>query len=234
MIIEGERNLSLKSLLKVSKGLGLNEQEENFLETMVKFNQAKDVQDEQRYYEELLKYSAFKNVRKTESEQYKHFGHWYVLAILEGLATKWGENSEEEMAKSLGIELSQVQDALKLLTRLKLVEHRNGKWQKLDAFLETPPTTGSEEMEQMYREMGAKAVEAIEKYPRSMRSHTGLTAALTYDQFLELKAKVFEMQTHLNIDFPVREEASHVFQLNIQLFPLCQIGEAQMEHDSED
>lgn len=224
MIIEGQRNLSLKSIPGIAKGLQLTQTEETFLETMVKFNQAKEVEDEQRFYQELLKYSSFKNVRQAEADQFKHFGHWYVLAILESLGTAWRKKSEHEMVQSLEISMDELKAALKVLERLKLITKDGAHWKRMDEYVITPPDTGSDEMEQMYREMGQKAVQSIEKYPRSKRSHTGLTLALTEQQYLELKQKVFEMQGNLNFDFPVDQNASHIYQLNIQLFPLCQIN----------
>lgn len=234
MVMAGERSLSAEAAKRVAKALGLRDTETKFFLAMIRFNQARTVEDEQESYQDLLKFSRFKEIRKAESQQYKEFSHWYVPAILEALGTDWRFKSLEEQAEDIGIGVQKTKDTLKLLEQLGLIQKTENGWKKLDAYLETPLETESDEIENLYRELADKGRSSLDELPRNVRSHTCLVLPLTEPEYQKLRKKVFEIPAELNLDFPPSKNAENVYQLNLQLFPILPLNRKSKSDQSED
>ena len=83
LVIDGKRNLTKKSLMKIAKGFELNDEEIVYFENLVFMNQSKKVSDKDYYYKNLIKNGDCVKSAKITKDQYKYFSNWYNCVIRE-------------------------------------------------------------------------------------------------------------------------------------------------------
>ncbi|MDB5051766.1 MAG: hypothetical protein JWO30_4837, partial [Fibrobacteres bacterium] len=100
-LMEGKRNLSKKTLLKLVSALGLNPEQANHFENLVFFNQARSLDEKNFYYEKLLQGPGKSSFRKMEGSQLQVFRRWYNIAIREMLNLSGFRNSPSWISERL-------------------------------------------------------------------------------------------------------------------------------------
>ena len=107
LVMDGERNLTEKSLAKFCIGLKLNKQEQEFFRNLVFFNQAKTQTEKNLYYKKLVGSKKLRQLKPMSKKQYQFYSQWYHPVIRELLVAdssdgtaKWvAENIFQELAK---------------------------------------------------------------------------------------------------------------------------------------
>ena len=117
LTIDGKRNITKNTVVKLIHGLGLDGQRAAYFESLVFFNQAQTDADKQVYYAQLLKASPRSKLHKMEKAQFRIFREWHHSAILEMVALKDFRPIPDWISKRLGglITPAQVTESLKLL-----------------------------------------------------------------------------------------------------------------------
>ena len=88
LTIDGKRNITKNTVVKLIHGLGLESQRAAYFESLVFFNQAQTDADKQVYYAQLLKASPRSKLHKMDKAQFRIFREWHHSAILEMVALK--------------------------------------------------------------------------------------------------------------------------------------------------
>ena len=76
-VIKGKRNLTKETILKTSIAFGLNEDEAEYFENLVFFNQAKSVKTQNVYFEKIIEKQKVRHIKHVTSEQCDYFSAWY-------------------------------------------------------------------------------------------------------------------------------------------------------------
>lgn len=223
LIMNGQRNMSMPTVQKLVKAIGLTKLESKFFQALVSFNQAEDFAIKDELYRELLDFQKFRDVRRTAEAEYKYFSNWYIVAILEAIGTMWSHASPKQMAEDLGVPVSEVEKSLELLEKLGLAKNENGKWQRVDVSLETPSETGNLNIRNYHQEMGLKAIESLDEVAKEERFHTSLTIGLSEQRYQELRKELADLPRKLSAKYSGDRGARGVYQINFQLFPLIKI-----------
>jgi len=142
-LINGTRNISKSGIFKLCTGLQLSGKEAEYFEDLVAFNQAKNHNEKEHYYQKLSEVRRYGKVQKLRDEQFEYFSQWYHAAIRSILPVINFKDDFAALGKYLDppINAGQAKQSVELLLRLGLLEKKGkGKYQTSAPSL----TTGDE------------------------------------------------------------------------------------------
>jgi uncharacterized protein (TIGR02147 family) len=82
-IIEGKRNLTKQSIIKIAAALRLTGNESEYFENLVFFNQAKTIKEKDLFFSRLMEHKKTRKVAPIGEEYYEYFAQWYHCVIRE-------------------------------------------------------------------------------------------------------------------------------------------------------
>jgi uncharacterized protein (TIGR02147 family) len=227
-VMEGEHNLTDNSIPKFTQAMDLDEKQANYFKHLVYFNQAKTLDEKDRYFAELmeLKTPVEDTRRVLEKDQYDYYLHWYNVAIREMLAFFPFADNPAEMGKQLNpsVPTKKVKLALDLLKRLEMIELKeDGTWRAAADFVKSNPDIDSLLLPKFHQAMAKLAEEAITRFPKEERHFSSVTVSLsppTYHKIIEIIRTARKQALEAVAQDP---GPSRVYHLNLQLFPLTHI-----------
>src|SRR5882757_975186 len=99
--MEGKRNLSKKTLVKLTAAMSMTKEQAQYFENLVFFNQAHGIDEKTFYYEKLLRAPEKSSFRKLEASQLQIFRRWYNITIREMLHLKEFRNNPAWISERL-------------------------------------------------------------------------------------------------------------------------------------
>ena len=224
LVIEGQRNLTPKSVDKFAAALGLNTQESSFFSELVSFNQASTPAEKNRHFERIGKFRSHRAVRRLERDTFEYLSRWYYPAIRELVGCAEFREDPEWIASQLRpkITVAQARKAIDVLLELGVLERdENGTLVQGEPLLSTGPEVRSLAVGNFHRQMMERAAAAIEAFERTDREISGVTVALSREGFEMFKEKIHQLRAELLELSAEQREPTRVVQFNFQAFPLA-------------
>lgn len=229
MIIKGERNLSMKTILKFAEGLKLSSKEKRFFELIVLYNQTEDLQMKAKYFGEMISIKAnLAGLHKLEKEKFDFLSKWYAVAIYVLIDLRGFQANPTWISKRLGgkITTAQAKETLENLLKLKMIELDPVKGLKqVSGAVTVADDTKSMAVFEYHQSMIRLASEALRRNTQEEREMNGATISIPKDKLPELKEKIRAFRKEINQFASSFENPNEVYQLNVQLFPLTSQGE---------
>jgi len=222
LTIDGKRNITKNTVVKLIHGLGLDGQRAAYFESLVFFNQAQTDADKQVYYAQLLKASPRSKLHKMEKSQFRIFREWHHSAILEMVALKDFRPIPDWISKRLGglITPAQVTESLKLLVELGLLVKTANGFRQRDPLITTDDEVQDMMVKMYHLQMLKLSADMLSALPGPQRDISALTFSIKREDFPNLKKHLQLMRKEL-LDFSAKAgEGEDVVQINIQLYPL--------------
>jgi uncharacterized protein (TIGR02147 family) len=222
LTIDGKRNITKNTVVKLIHGLGLENQRAAYFESLVFFNQAQTDADKQVYYAQLLKASPRSKLHKMEKAQFRIFREWHHSAILEMVALKDFRPIPDWISRRLGglITPAQVTESLKLLVELGLLVKTANGFRQRDPLITTDDEVQDLMVKMYHLQMLKLSANMLSALPGAQRDVSALTFSIKREDFPNLKKHLQLMRKEL-LDFSAKAgEAEDVVQVNIQLYPL--------------
>ena len=222
LTIDGKRNITKNTVVKLIHGLGLQNQRAAYFESLVFFNQAQTDADKQVYYAQLLKASPRSKLHKMDDAQFRIFREWHHSAILEMVALKDFRPIPDWISKRLGglVTPAQVADSLKLLLELGLLVKTANGFRQRDPLITTDDEVQNMMVKMYHLQMLKLSATMLSDLPAKQRDVSALTFSIRHEDFPNLKKHLQLMRKEL-LDFSAKAgEAEDVVQINIQLYPL--------------
>lgn len=224
LILQGKRNLTKKSVTKVSSALGLNEQELTYFENMVFYTQAKTIDEKNLYYSHMLKSRSPQPIQEIKEEQMEYLNKWYYCAIRELIPMINFEGDFEDLANKLKpkITANQAKLAVELLLELELlVINEDGTYSQNDKsiFLHKNGFTALL-LEEFHNLMMEKAIEANKTTPRKERLLASTTFSISKKTFDFFVKRTREFRRELQEVARLDDNPEQVFQYVFNIFPL--------------
>ena len=222
LTIDGKRNITKNTVVKLIHGLGLQNQRAAYFESLVFFNQAQTDADKQVYYAQLLKASPRSKLHKMDEAQFRIFREWHHSAILEMVALKDFRPIPDWISKRLGglVTPAQVTDSLKLLVELGLLVKTANGFRQRDPLITTDDEVRNMMVKTYHLQMLKLSATMLSDLPAKQRDISALTFSIRREDFPNLKKHIQLMRKEL-LDFSAKPgEGDDVVQVNIQLFPL--------------
>ena len=222
LTIDGTRNITKNTVVKLIHGLGLDGQRAVYFESLVFFNQAQTDADKQVYYAQLLKASPRSKLHKMDKAQFRIFREWHHSAILEMVALKDFRPIPDWISKRLGglITPAQVTESLKLLVEVGLLVKTANGYRQRDPLITTDDEVQDLMVKMYHLQMLKLSADMLSTLPGAQRDVSALTFSIKREDFPNLKKHLQLMRKEL-LDFSAKAgEAEDVVQVNIQLYPL--------------
>ena len=222
LTIDGKRNITKNTVVKLIHGLGLDGQRAAYFESLVFFNQAQTDADKQVYYAQLLKASPRSKLHKMDAAQFRIFREWHHSAILEMVALKDFRPIPDWISKRLGglITPVQVTESLKLLVELGLLVKTANGYRQRDPLITTDDEVQDLMVKMYHLQMLKLSADMLSALPGPQRDISALTFSIKREDFPNLKKHLQLMRKEL-LDFSAKAgEGEDVVQINIQLYPL--------------
>lgn len=232
LIIEGRRNLSERMIDKFAKALRLNKAETEEFRRLVRYGQATDPLERNRYLRELSEYRAKRHqdgaaAEAQEAPSSMSWLNWVIYAM----ADQEGVDFEPEtIQKKLRrhVTLDQIKGALnELRSSGQLIVDEAGRWQKNR--VPQDRNIPVEVIRKLQSELIYLGLESFFKDDPMDREFGAFTLALTEEEFQKVRFELRKVRKALQKEIMVNREhqkGQRVYQLNIQLFPITDpIGE---------
>jgi uncharacterized protein (TIGR02147 family) len=226
-VIQGQKNLSKKSILKISHAIGHTSTESEYFENLVFYNQGSDREERNHYLHNLLqiKSRVAKTARalRTRRDQYEYYTHWYHSAVRAWIDLHPFKDDYALLARSLypAITAFQAKKSVQLLERLQLVKQDDNGYYYLT---EKHITTGNEIIDSaalnFHYDCTKLAAAAINKLPKTERNVTGMTLGISQQAYEKVCEAAREFRSTV-VDIVEGDTVpERVYQLNIHLFPM--------------
>jgi uncharacterized protein (TIGR02147 family) len=221
-LMEGKRNLSKKTLVKLTIGLGLNKEQSQFFENLVFFNQAKSLEEKNFFYERLIKSPGKTTFRKLETSQLQIFRKWYTVVLREMLNLKGFRNNSAWIAAQMlpKVEDYEIQDALELLLTSGLIKRTPNGYKAADTDITTDDEVKSFLVKGYHDQMLKLSAWAQDDVPAKERDISSVCLAVKESELPNLKKQLQLMRKELRSFAAENRDGERIVQVNIQMFPV--------------
>lgn len=226
MIIKGERNLTSKTIHKFALGLGLKNNEREFFETLVHYNQESDLSQKAMHFTKMLQIKGTLNtLSPLQKEKFDFLAKWYVVALYVLIGTEDFKDDTDWIVKRLKNKVSSydIKSAFKTLLKLNLIEKSNsGQWEQSVGALSVDDDTKTLAVYNHHKSMIELGYEALKSLDNKDREVNAVTISIPVDKLEVFKTKIREFRKEINQLASEMENSDEVYQLNIQFFPLTE------------
>jgi len=223
-IIEGKRNLTKNSIVKISHAIGHSREEADYFENLVFFNQSETINEKTHYYSRLIEVRKPLDVQTIDKDRYAYYAKWYHSVIRE-VVTFF--DFQDDFAKLGGflqpcISARDAKESVHLLERLGFLERdEKGLYHQTSNLVITKPSPiNAFEIERFQLEMLEVAMKAYESVVIKKRISTSTTFSISEKTFELFKMRIRELQKDLMEIGRVDETQQQAFQLTVNLFPV--------------
>ena len=222
-ILQGKKNLSPESARRLSELMKLDERQARFFAALVRFNQARDLDERNRCYAEMNGLRNGGAPKKVGPAEYEYYAQWYHSAVRSIIGMHGFDGTFDRLAAMVSppITASQAKKSVALLTRLGfLVRTGDGGLRLADAAITTGDRVRSLAVATFQRETMRLAQEALDRYPAAEREIRATTLGVSRKTVDEIRAILTDARQRIIELANGDDAADRVYQLNLQLFPL--------------
>lgn len=227
LVMEGKRAITARTLLRFARGLQLNQQESDFLGSLVAFNRSGTEEERSEAFRDLTKHRRFREIHELTKEIFRFYSEWFHVVIREMIHLEGFRGNAEWIAATLHprVTKEEATRALKLLVKLNLINWDENKktYERLNPIIATPPEIKSLAVANFHRSMMQLATESISTVPSEERDITSATVGIHQGDLAQVKKKIEAFRKSLLAEMEARDKKpDRIYQLNIQLFPVTE------------
>jgi uncharacterized protein (TIGR02147 family) len=223
-IIEGKRNLTKTSIEKISNAIGHSEEEGQYFENLVFFNQAKTIIEKTKYYSNIVECRKHLDIKTIDKDQYDFYSKWHHSIVRELVTMLDFKGDYALLGSSVmpPISAKKAQESVALLKRLGFIERdHNGLFRQTDDLIKVKPKAQDAFIiEKFQTEMLDMAIKAYDSLPRRDRMNASTTFRISEGTFELFKMKTREFRKELLEIAKLDSEPRRVFQFTFNLFPM--------------
>jgi uncharacterized protein (TIGR02147 family) len=220
-LLSGRRNASAKLLAKICERLHATPAERAALLADARRKQKRAFRGTDHVVEDYKQLSL---------DAFALIADWYHYAILELTSVKGFQSSPRWIARSLGISATEATIALERLKRLELIEDRNERLVRTEAFITNDSgVSTAPALRKLQKDWIGKALMAIDATAPEEKDITSITMAIDVRKIEEARKLIAKFRRDL-CAFLEDGEATAVYTMGVQLFPISRIPEEKGVH----
>jgi uncharacterized protein (TIGR02147 family) len=222
LVMQGKRNLNTDLRGKIAAFFGLGEKEAGYFETMISFAQAKTDSEKNRHLSRMISIRKSLQIYTLHDSQLEYLGKWYNPVLRELVTSLDWRGDFDLLARSVrpAITAAQAKRAVELLIECGLITLKDGEYVQTSSLITTNKTAISPVITNFHREMGQKALEALDAKDRENRNITGCTVHISKKTFERIKEELTQCRSRVLAPAQEDNNSDIVYQLNLQLFPV--------------
>ncbi len=208
---------------------GITGSDADYFKTLVHFNKSKNPEEVGFLFEKLLALAGVE-FHSVEKDQFEFYSAWHHTAIRSLLDVMEFKSDIEELSKNLNppVEAKQVAESVKLLERLNLIrKDEDGVYRPTHSLITTGDDLQASAVRKFQREMILLAAESLTRHPKEHRDISTVTIAVDVADLAEIKDRISALRQSIMKLSGKAVNPNAVFQLNVQLFPLNNLGKAR-------
>jgi len=226
LVILGKRNLSMDSIQKIIKGIGLKGKTATYFENLVYLNQATTLEDKDYYFKRLKQTGKKTEFYQVHKDQFFFYEKWYYPVIRELLTMRDWNGNFAALAKAVRPSISAVEarEAVELLESTGLVKKdATGVYSLTDAFV-TSAQVPEFIKKKARRDVLLRGIDTIDTIEPHEKYAAYSTVTMSKGLFVEVRGILDE--TRQKILSLVAEDgaADEVYEVVFQVFPVSQIN----------
>jgi len=216
-VLTSKRNLPLKKVEFISQKLNLDPIRKAAFKKSAEFSKVslKGLS--------AVAVSALPSQVLDDQKDYNIIAKWEYYAILNLVKTNDFQFCPNWIGKRLNISISRVNRVLTELEERGLIEEVSGQIVRVDKNLETTQDVFSQALRDSHKENLKIAAEKIDQVSIEKRFFSSSTMAIDSDRLDEAKVLIREFREKLS-ELLSQNNLNEVYQFNLQLFPLTEVG----------
>lgn len=222
-VLNGKRRLGIRSVLRISQALGLNQTETKHLALLVQMEKTQELGKG-----ELLK--SGKEIVKTlpETRALSHdlfaiVADWYHFAILNLAETEGFEWKDHHIARRLGISRTEAVLAIKRLQKVGLItKNKSGDYNVTRDYVKAVEEVPSEAGRRFHQQILQKATSALDLQSISERDISGISFPIHMKNIPSIKKDISEFFDQIAAKYSKDRIKNEVYHLEISLFRLSE------------
>lgn len=215
LLINGKKKLTPKVAEHLIDRLNLNSSE------------ALDILDDSLPLKQKLK-SPKSELQVLSEEEFNLISDWLHFAVLELAALKENSSNSRWIASELGVDSTRVIEAIQRLQRLGFLKVSDGRMKKTSKPFTTTTDIPSAAIRKFHKQTLDLAREKIDSVPVELREFSSITTPVSLKKLKRVKRLINEFKHRMNEELE-GEDASEVYTLSIQLFPLTKAEKRWVE-----
>jgi uncharacterized protein (TIGR02147 family) len=223
-IVKGIRNLTKTTIIKTCIAFKLSDQQAEYFENLVFFNQAKTIKEKNIYFERLIEKQKLRNVKKIKEEQYEYFSAWYHCIIREAIVFVKFDGDYGHLARFVHPQITekQAKESVQLLLRLGFVKKEGDRYVQSEPLLATQGTSDFQihQLVSFQIAMLKMAIEAYDRWKQEKRLTSATTFSFShknYPQFIDILRDCRSRMMKLAME---DEHPDQVYMLSMNFFPM--------------
>lgn len=200
LVVDGERNLSAKSIPSFIQMLDLKGAEARYFEALVYFSQAKNIRDREYYLERLKQICPNKKITRPQVlDELSLFSNWLHIVLREMALLEDFQEDEGWICSRLKYSVTpkQVREAIRLLVRVGWLKRKpNKKMEVASTSVQTPDTVRSIDIRNFHRQMSELGIQALED-DQDVRENSSVTLNLSASQFKQVKSEIIDFRNSI-------------------------------------
>jgi uncharacterized protein (TIGR02147 family) len=210
-MLTGKRPITLSTMKKISHRLDLSPLEHKELMTSLIADTSS--MDSEKERKKLL----------LQEDKFRLISDWYHFAILSLTRIKDAQSDPRWIARRLGINVEEANQALLRLERMGIIQTKPTFKQICDP-IEMVPDVPSEAVRKYHKQSLNLAIEKVDTIPMKHREYQALTIPLNPKQVATMKKYIDDFLEQIT-QFTEKNKGTEVYNLNLQLFPISTIAE---------
>ena len=228
-VCEAKTNLSEKTASQLPSAMGLVGYEVDFFKLLVAYGNAKDDKSKKAVLGRISVFAETHRVRVTGADEYEFFKSWKNSVVREiAPALPGATHKQLSIASRRRIPTVEIAKILDFLLQSGYLEvDENGCYHQVNRSLKMSGeqnTIRKSVARDLQRQMTELALDALEKEPAENRNMTGVTLGITRDKYVQIVQELAECRRRIVAIAASDDATEEVYRLNMQLFPLTDIG----------
>ena len=222
LVVLGKRNLSIDSIQKIIKGIGLKGKAATYFENLVYLNQATTLEDKDYYFKRLKQTGKKTRFYQLHRDQFFFYEKWYYPVVRELLTMKDWNGDFAALAKTVRppITASEAREAVELLESTGIVKKdATGVYSLTNEFI-TSEQVPDFIKKKARRDVLLKGIETVDTIEPHDKYAAYSTVTMTKELYEEVRGILDE--TRQKILSLVAEDGApdEVYELVFQVFPV--------------
>jgi uncharacterized protein (TIGR02147 family) len=224
-VMDGKKNLSINSILKMISGLELEGKAARYFETLVLYNQAKTLHERELFFTQLNKIRKSTRFYRVNKKQFVFYDKWYYSVIRELVVYSNWNGDYEKLGKMVvpPISREKAKKSVEILLEIGLLKKDNKGTYRQSSKVITGESAPPVAINKLKKEFLFKAVDSEEKFKKPHKYSSSVTLSMSMKNYNKAKKMIDELRRQILIMAMDDSKVDKVFQANFQMFPLTKL-----------